>query len=813
MTGLIDDLRFGLRSLARNRGIAAAAALSLALGIGANTAIFSLDRALLGRSLGVRDPARLVALQTVEPRLSAPANFSYPNYRDYRDHNDVFSGMTLYAPLLASLTGHGEPRLITAHLVSGNYFSVLDVNPVVGRGFLPEEDAAPGTAPVAVVSYAFWSREFARDPAIASRSIVLNGQAFRIVGVAPPDFHGLYELYAADAWVPLSMYPALHPYPAMVEMRRALIFLVAGRLKPGITAAHAEASLNGYASELERLYPEDNRGRRVKLVPLAEAAMDARSRGVIERAGTVLLIVSGLVLLIACANVANLLLARGAARSREIAVRLALGAARWHLIRRLLAESLLLAAIGGALALALVAWSRRILWANRPPPFQFAGAAPPLDSAVLLYAIAICLGTGILFGLAPALRATRTNLVRDLKERTGTAAMRVGPWQVRSVLVAAQIAFSLIALIGAGLFLRSLSDAARINPGFDAAHLGVVGFNLGTQGYDQPRGRQFLERALERAAATPGVLSAALAKDPPFQVSFRRFVLREGLDTNPAQGRAALVGIVSPGYFHALGIPLLRGRDFSPFDSPTAPRVAIANQAAAARLWPAAGPIGRRIRFAGDPLPIEVIGVAADANYLALGEEPQPLIYVSLGQYYYPTAVVYVRSGSDPARAAAAVRRAIAPLDRNLLLEANSVPELIRDGLWAQRLSANLLGAFGLLALLLAGVGIYGVVSYSVVQRAREFGVRMALGATSREVQKLVLAEALRVVAVGILAGDAIALAASQAIRSLLLVTSPRDAATFILVPAVLGLVAVAACWLPALRATRIDPASALREE
>jgi len=418
------------------------------------------------------------------------------------------------------------------------------------------------------------------------------------------------------------------------------------------------------------------------------------------------------------------------------------------------------------------------------------------------------------FGMVPALSATRTDLANDLKDRGGQPASTGRLWHPRSLLVSGQVAFSLVALIGAGLFIRSLRKAGEIDPGFDAPRLAAVSFNVGNQGYSEARGREYQRRALELAASTPGVVAAAVAKDVPLHVSAARTVLLDGQEnTASGMGRFTLTEPVSPGYFRTMRIPLLAGRDFSPLDEPGAPRVAIVNEAAAAHFWPGQPAVGKRLHFYGDPLPAEVVGVARNANYQALGEQPQAFIYVSTLQYYFPTAVIYLNTAGDPEKVAASVRRAMQPLDRNLLLESESLGRSIRESLWAQRLSAGLLGVFGLLALLLATIGIYAVVSYSVNQRVREIGVRMALGATSGSVQRMVLREGLRVVAVGLAAGTLVALAVSRAVESMLFTIGGRDPVTFVLVPAVLALVALLACWIPARRTARFDPARSLRQE
>jgi predicted permease len=811
---MFEDLRYSLRALAKNRGVALVAVVSLALGIGANTTIFTLVNAVLLRPLPVADPGRLAAVHTIDPRNPGFVLCSYPNYLDYRDRNQVFSSLLLHVAIFINLTGRGDPQLLMGHLVSGNYFSALGVNPVVGRGFLAEEDVTPGAHPVAVLSYGLWTREFGGDPQVTSRTISLNGRAFQVVGVAPPGFQGLNELYAADVWVPMTMYQQMYPDVALVKQRRYLGFAVVGRLKPGTSLPQAEAAMQSIAGELEREYPQDNAGRRVRLSPVSEAALAPRTRTMLTSAGAVFMVISALVLMIACANVANLLLARALARRKETTVRLALGASRWRLIRQLLIESVIFSMLGGAAGLVLAGWARDLVWAMRPPLFTYAGVHLDLDARVLGYSLAVSMLTGILFGLAPALQATRSDLANDLKERAAQPATSARVWSPRSVLVSGQVAFSVIALVGAGLFVRSIRNAVDIDPGFDASHLGVVTFNVGDQGYNEARGRDYQNRALEAAERTPGVISAALSKDRAFRISSARTVLLEGRDnTVSGTGRITLTSLVGPGYFRTAGIPLLHGRDFRPLDTTATPRVAIVNEVAAAHFWPGREAVGKQLHFFGDSVPAEVIGVARNANYQNIGEQPQALIYLSLIQYYFPSAWVWVRTAGDPEAVAVAARHAMQALDRNLLLQSESVGRTIRESLWTQRLSAGLLTVFGGLALLLATIGIYGVVSYSVHQRAREIGVRMALGATAGDVQVMIVREGIRLVAIGVAAGTVTALVASRLVQSMLFVISARDSMTFVLVPAILAVVAILACWIPAMRATRIDPSTALRDE
>ena len=807
--GIFDDLRYALRALAKKRGFATVAILSLALGIGANTTVFTMLNAILLRPLSVREPDRLVALYTTNSHTPGYFLSSYPNYKDYRDRNQVFSSLLLYSPILINLTGFGEPQVVMGQIVTGNYFSALGVNAIVGRTFLPEEDVNPGANPVAVIGYGLWTRVFGADPRITSRTIRLNNHDFNIVGVAPPEFHGVNGLYAGDVWVPMMMYQQVFPVVAAVNQRRSLYFSVAGRLKPGVTLAQAEGAMQSVAQRLAEEYPKENRAKGIKLLPAAQAAIAPKTRGAVTDAAMVLMTVSGLVLLIACANVANLLLARAAGRNKEISVRLALGASRWRLMRQLLVESTLLSVAGGLLSLLVARWARDLLWSARPPDFKYAGFTLDLDTKVLAYSVAISVLTGILFGLIPAVRATRADLATDLKERAGTPASSRGNWHPRSLLVMGQVAFSMVALVGAGLFMRSLWNATRIDPGFDAMHLGVVSFNVGDQGYTEGRGREFQRRALELAAAVPGVVSATLAKDIPLQVGSSRTVLLQAQDT----GSLTLASITWPGYFHTVGIPLLRGRDFSLQDSPTSPRVAIVNEVAAAHFWPGEAAVGKIVQFSGENVPVEIVGIARNANYREIGEPPEAMIYLSMAQYYFPYAAVYVRTAGQPDAVLGAVRRQIRTLDRNLVLEVESTRTTIQESLWAQRLSAGLLAVFGGLALLLATIGIYGVISYSVHQRTREMGLRMAMGATPADVQRLIVGEGMRLVAIGVVVGTMISLVTSHGIKSMLFSVSEWDAVTFVLVPVILALVAVFASWIPARRAIHIDPASSLRGE
>jgi len=812
MFDVFEDLSYGLRALARNRGFAVVAVLSLALGIGANTTVFTLINAVLLRPLAVQDARSLVMLYTQDPRNPGLLPCSYPNFQDYRDHNDVFASLLLYSTVSISLTGRGEPRPILGQLVTANYFSALGVKMAAGRGFAAEEDVAPGASPVAVIGYGLWMRQFGGDPQVTSRAIGLNGRAYNIVGVAPPDFNGLSTLFTAEVWAPAMMYPQLFPSPSAINQRRALVFSVAGRLKPGVSIQQAQAAMQSLARDLERQYPRDNQSRGIVLAPLTESLINQSTRTTLTNAGAVLMAVAVLVLLIACANVANLLLARARARRKEISVRLAMGASRMRLVRQLLTESALLSLLGGALGLVAARWARDILWAARPPILSSADFQIHLDGRVLVFAFLISIATTILFGLVPALSATRLDLASWMKVPSGDRSG--GKSGLKPALVISQVALSVVALVGAGLFVHSLRSAEAADTGFDAPHLGVVAFNLSSRGYNEARGREFERQAIERVLRAPGVDAATLAKDPPFRVSQSRTILLAGQEslTNGA-GRVTMVDSVLPGYFRVLGIPVLRGRDFNELDTGTAPRVAIVNEAAAARFWPEENPVGKRFRFAGDNASVEVIGVVRNANYLAIGEQPQAMVYGSLIQNYSPMGALDVRMSGDLEAVLAGVRRQVQALDPDLLLQSRTVAGMIHNALWAPRLAAGLLSVFGALALLLTIVGIYGLISYSVNQRVREIGVRMALGATTANVERMILGEAVRLAGGGIGVGLAAAWAGSRLVKNMLFGAGSTNGVIYMAAPSILAAVALLAGWLPARGATRIQPGQALRHD
>jgi putative ABC transport system permease protein len=815
MNTLVADVLFGSRMLAKSAGVTLMAVLSLALGIGANTAIFTLINALFLRPLAVHQPERLVSLFVTDAKNEGHLFLSRLNYEDIRDRNQHFSGAALYGGIGLNLSGGEEPEQIIGEIASGNYFEVLGVRPALGRTFAPEEDAKPGASPVVVLSHGFWTRRLASRPDVTGTTITLNRRPFTVIGVMPVDFHGINPGGGPELWVPAAMWREVHPRPADYLARRTLMFQAIARLKPGVTVEQAQSGITGIARDLEREFPADNEGRGIRLVPASQAVIHPDFRGNLIRVGGLLMTVVGLVLLIACANVANLLLARASGRQKEVAIRLSLGAGRGRLVRQLMTESALLAAAGGAFGLLFAGWIRTLIWWLRPPQVPANAMDLSLSPPVLLFTLVLALATSVLFGLAPALKAARLDLAVQLRDKTGRPS-RSGRWSLRNALVVAQVALSMVALIGAGLFVRSLLNAQQASPGFDTRQLAILTFNVGSQGYSQERGLEFYRQVRERARAVPGVRQAALASNLPIAGGgFMRSVFVEGQEQTPGRrGVLVLTNIVTPEYFETLGIPVLRGRAFAATDNTGAPRAVVVNQTMARRFWPGQDAVGKRFHFFGFTEFFHVVGVARDAKYGTLFENPRPAAYLALEQMYSPAMTLQIRSTIDPAAALAAVRREVQQMDRNLpLTNVATARELVARTLWASRMGAGLLTAFGVLALLLAAVGLYGVMSYSVSQRTQEIGVRIALGARPGNVVRMVMRQGLALIGFGLVAGIALAVALTRLIAQMLFGLSATDPLTFAATSLVLALVAAAAAFVPARRATRVDPVIALRYE
>jgi predicted permease len=826
MHTLWQDVRYAIRMLTKNPAFSFIAILSLALGIGANTTIFTVVNAILLNPLPVKDIARVVELDTVDTKTRVTAanaeklGMSYVNFQDYaRQTPQLFSAMTcVVGPLPFTWSGGAEPRQLQGQMVSASFFDLLGVRPAAGRFFLPDEDTKPGGNNVAVLSYALWTNKFGANPNAVGQIITLNATPFTIVGIAPNGFKGTFTFNNAEAiWVPVSMYPQILAgfFKDNFNTRRFLATVVYGRLKDGVSIASAEASLKTIASGLENAFPRDNAGRSVALTPLAEAAVGVNQRSQLTLAGGLMMGIVGLVLLIACVNLANLLLAQAASREKEIGVRAAMGASRGRVIQQLLTESLVLAFLSALAGLVIAFAGRSILWSFRPPFIRDSDLDLGFDSHVLLFTLSVALLTAVLIGVIPALKAARPNLIEVLKVggRGNTVGWANSPF--RSMLVVTEIALALVALVGAGLFVRSMQNAQRIDPGFESTKLFMFAFDLGALHYDEGHGQQFFRTAIERAKASPGVESATIADAPPLIPAFSRTIFPEGQDeASGFRGTLTQVNDVAPTFFETLRIPLVAGREFNDSDRAGTRQVVIANEAMAKHFWPNENALGKRFHFHGDPGLREIVGVVRNTVENNIGEEPQPVAYLPLTQNYSPAAIMLVRTSGRPEAMIASVRSQVQQLDSNLALtNVQTIGELLSQGLWAPRMGAALLAVFGGLALVLAIIGVYGVLSYSVNQQTREIGIRMAMGAQTGRVLRLVVGQGMRLAGAGLILGLIVAFAAMRVLGSLLFGVSAHDPLTFVGVSVVLALAAILACYIPARRATKVDPIIALRYE
>jgi predicted permease len=814
---MFQDLRFAARSLISRPGFTVVAVASLALGIGANATIFTMVSSVFLNPLPVEEPRRLAVVYTEDQNNAAfgLAQLSYPNYEDFRDENQVFTGLAAWGfPIPVSMLADREPEQVFTELVSGNYFQVMGVEPAVGRFLTPAEDVAEGGNPVVVMSHRLWTRRFGQDPSVVGRALSLNGVTYDVIGVAREGFQGVNALFSPDLWAPMAMYRQVLPaqFHQWFDSRRALFFNVGGRLQPGVEIAEAQAHMKTLAAALEKEYPEPNKGRTVVLRPLAEATIFPGIRDALVKGGALLMTIVGLVLLIACFNVANLLLAKASGRRKEIAVRLAMGAGRGKLVRQLLSESLLLGLLGGAVGLVVAFWGKDLIWTMRPPFLAQNLVDLTIDTRVLLFTLGVSVLTSLLFGLVPAIQSSREGVIEALKDEARTAGRSRGSIFFRNALVVAQVALSIVALVAGGLFLRSLESAHRIDPGFETEKLVVLTVNPGQAGYDQPRAEELYDRVLLELEGSPDVASASWATNAPLFGGFQRSVFLEG---QPADEAGVLVSTngVDTGYFDTVGTPLLSGRDFTRADREGSVPVAIVNEEMAKNFWPGADPMGKRFRFYSEDFFHEVIGVAATSKYVTLGENPTPMVFYPRRQLFTDTMVLHVRTTGDPSQALAASRQALREIDPRVpATNTWTISEVIAQSLWAPKLAAVLLATLGGLALALASVGLYGVVAYSVSQRVQEIGLRMALGAAQSDVIRLVLKQAMILVGLGTALGLLVSLAVSNVVATILF-GSARDPLTFISVPLGLALVALVASLVPALRASRVDPLAALRHQ
>jgi len=815
MASFWQDVRYGLRMIAKAPGFAAIAILTLALGIGANTTVFSwINSALLNPVPGVTNPSEVVSL-IVGNQSDNPIGFPYPDIEALRDGQQSFKGIAVCNFTTISLTGKGKPERVWGMVVSANYFDVLGVRPVLGRAFLPAEDEKPGGAPVAVISYRLWQTHFGADPQIAGKEIAIDQHPYTIVGVTPPEFQGSQTGVRTEIYIPVMMQAQVMPGGDLLHAHENFVFLAFARLKPGVGPQQAQEEMTLRLKRVAKDYPEEHRGKdSVSVYPLWRNPFGLNQYFSILLPA--LMVIAGLVLLLACTNVANLMLVRSVGRRREIAIRMSMGASRWRLVRQLLVESLMLSLVGGAVAFLITFWTSGTLMKFLPvTPDIPLSLNIPADRTVLLATLIISVLTGVIFGILPALRASREAPIAVLKEDTGSASGGLRKARLASGLVVAQISLSLLLLVCAGLFIRSVMRAQEINPGFNPHNILIAAYDLFTSGYTKETGPEFDRQLLAKIQTLPGVESAALSERVP--LAFYRgstSIKPEGYVTRPNENMETQFDTITPNYFHTMQFPIVKGRDFTDADNRGSQRVAIVSEAFVNYFWPHQEGLGKQFDSDLTNERFTVIGVARDIKQIGLTEQPKPFIYLPAYQVYREGLIINVRAAGDPLAMAKAVEKTVHDLNADVVVyDVTTVEEREHFSSFGQRIAGTFVGAFGLLALVLAGVGIYGVTAYTTRQRTREIGIRMSLGASKQDVLRLVLGHGVRLMLVGVGVGLALSLAVTRFLTSLLLGVTSTDALTFSFVAILLCAVALFACFLPARRAMRVDPMVALRYE
>jgi macrolide transport system ATP-binding/permease protein len=816
-----NDLRFALRALRRSPLFTSVAVLAVGVGIAANTAIFSMiDTVLLRPTPGVKAPGELVVFERWQAGQLL-GSMGYPDYRDYRDRLKSFAGVAAEAVTSASFSGGGATERVAAALVSGNYFTVLGVNPAAGR-LLTDADESEGGPPVAVISYAFWKRTFGADPRVVGRAICLNGYNFMVTGVAPREFHGTRTPFQPELWAPITFQPIIMPRmtPGTLQNRASGWLRMFGRLTPGTTLAAAQAETAAMAARLAQAYPVTNHTRAVSLVP--GLGLDSDDRSEVRRLLGLLLACVALLQVIACANVANLMLARAAARHREIALRAALGAGRARLVRLFLTEGAMLAAGAGLLGILLAPVFAQLAVSANQSAYTMRGVDVQLDFRVLGFALSLTVISGLLCALAPARRAARVDLAQSLKD--GSPGAGRANSRARGGLIAAQTGLSLVLLACAGTGIAAMRRALSANPVAQPEDVLLASVDLDVQGYSSAKGLSFYTALLERVRALPGVGTASLGVTiPPEEFFGRRAIFHPGEEPplRDFQGDGFEFGLrvdndtIAPGFFHTLGIPVLQGREFGAADRADSPRAGIVNERLARRLWPGRNPIGEQIvapDFSGPARPpITIVGVVKDAAVRSLAGEATLQLYLPLAQEYSGRATLIVRSSAGADRLAGALRAEVARLDRSLpLFAVETMPAHIDASLWQERIAAGLLAVFGALAVGLASMGIYGVAAHSVLQRTREIGIRMAVGARGGQISALIVREGMAWALVGVAVGLPAALLATLAMPKGIPGAVPYNPWVLGATLALLGAVSLLASYLPSRRAARVDPMAAL---
>jgi predicted permease len=824
---MLRDLRYALRWLARSPGFAVVATASIGLGVGVNTAMFSIVDALVLRPLPVRDPGSLADVFTSGGDGDEYATSSYADFQDVKAQNTVFDDMLGFSPMFAPLALGDRSRLVLGQVVTANHFTMLGIRPYLGR-LLVAADDEPGAERVVVISHRMWTREFGQDPAIAGRTLTLRALPYTVVGVTPPEFVGVVPMLVPELWMPVAHIEEVEPAGisdvvpgpgrTRLERRGYRWMFVKGRLRTGVTPAEAHANVAVIGTQLAAAHPQTNRDRKMSAVPTSDVRfLVPQAAGPLSAGAAGLMAAVGLVLIIACANVAGMLVARASARRREISVRLAIGAGRAHLVRQLLTEGLVLGALG-ALAAVACAWAlmRLLVGIDWPLPVDVV-LDLHLDVRVLGFLAGAAIVSGLLAGLLPALKASSPSIVADLRGESPGARVAGRRWAVRDVLVAGQMALTAVLLVVAGLLLRSLTVSARADVGFDSERLALLSFDTDMVRMGNERGRQFWDQAVRRIQALPGVASVALANPRlPFDVNFSQQELRIDNRSYASGQRGEVVSnvAVSPGYFSTLGIRIVEGRAFAEADRPGAPLVAVVNQTMARRFWPGESAVGHRFTIAANNAQYEIVGVAADHKVHAVSEAPAPHVHFAAAQRYSSYNFLVARTTGNPEAVLAAMRREVLAMEPGLVFLANHTMETsIATTLLPARAGAVLATGFGALGTLLAAIGLYGVMAYSVSRRTREIGVRMALGAHPGGVLRLVMRQGAALVALGLAVGAALAAAAARVLAGVLYGVTPLDAPAWAFALVVLAGAAAAATFIPARRAMRIDPMHALRTE
>jgi len=820
MNNILKDLRYAIRMLTKTPGVTLVAVITLALGIGANTAIFSSVSAFTSRPLPVPKPDQLIRPVEIAEDRGTADNFSYPDFVDYRNQSTVFSGLCAEDMVQVAIDTQEQNDVIWGQIVSGNFFDMLQIKPVMGRAFAPDEDGAPGAHPVVVLGHSLWQRRFASDPNIVGKTLRLNNRQFQVIGVAPESFKGTKFGLSMDFWAPMAMVGELSGSADLLTSRDSHWLTILGRLKPGVGVSQASAEMNAISLRLNQAYMDERSNNTQAKVVTEIDGRWGEAATVIKTGGMLAMAIVALVLLIACANVANLLLARAAARRKEIGIRLALGASRARLIRQLLTESLLLSLIGGGLGLLLANWMTDLMQGFIPVlQYNVVEDFFALDSRALMFTLVISVATGIVFGLAPAWNSSNPDVVPVLKGGSGIVEKgRTRRVTLRSSLVVAQVALSLVVLVCAGLFIKSFRKAQQMDPGFDTKNAVLMTLNPPLVGYDNDRTRNFYQQITERARSIPGVEAVALTRLMPLGDSSNSNgpVLKEGETlARGSAGRDITTNVISPDYFKAMQIPIMEGRDFDDRDREKTQRVVIVNQRMAQVLWPNESAVGKRIFIGADSHdPLEVVGVVKTGKYRTLAEDPRMFFYYPLSQRRPGIMTMVMRTNGDPRNFVGALRHEVQQLDRAVPMSAvKTMEQHMTWPLWGPSLAATLALAFGVIALLLSSIGLYSVMAYVVSQRTKEVGIRMALGASRHDVLKMITSQGMRLAIVGAGLGLVLALLLAKVMSSLLIGVSGYDITTFVIVAVVLSVVAFVASYLPARRATKVNPLIALRYE